>query len=98
MVRFKNSINRKFTLLLFTVLLLTSLVLSISFYFISMSTIDSYVMPQINKLLTAAAQDSYKGMNATYAQQTLNKSEQAATNLEYYFRDKKNSMMWRPSF
>ncbi|CAM4505545.1 methyl-accepting chemotaxis protein [Paenibacillus typhae] len=89
MVRFKNSISRKFTLLLFAVLLLTSLVLSISFYFISMGTIDSYVMPQINKLLTAAAQDSYKGMNATHAQQTLNKSEQAASNLKFYFKDKR---------
>ncbi|AIQ51135.1 methyl-accepting chemotaxis protein [Paenibacillus sp. FSL R7-0331] len=89
MVRFKNSISRKFTLLLFAVLLLTSLVLSISFYFISMSTIDSYVMPQINKNLTAAAQDSYKGMNATHAQQTLNQSEQAATNLKFYFKDKR---------
>lgn len=89
MVRFKNSISRKFTLLLFVVLLLTSLVLSTSFYFISMNTIDNYVMPQINKLLGGAAQDVYKNMNATHAQQTLNKSEQAATNLEFYFQDKR---------
>ncbi|WP_054939307.1 methyl-accepting chemotaxis protein [Paenibacillus ihuae] len=89
MVRFKNSISRKFTLLLFVVLLLTSLVLSVSFYFISMNTIDNYVMPQINKLLGGAAQDVYKNMNATHAQQTLNKSEQAATNLQFYFKEKK---------
>lgn len=89
MSRFKNSISRKFTLLLFVVLLLTSLVLSISFYFISMSTIDGYVMPQINKLLTGAAQDVYKNLNATHAQQTLNKSAQATTNVEYYFQEKR---------
>ncbi|MEK8211874.1 MULTISPECIES: methyl-accepting chemotaxis protein [unclassified Paenibacillus] len=89
MSRLKNSISRKFTLLLFVVLLLTSLVLSISFYFISMSTIDGYVMPQINKLLTGAAQDVYKNLNATHAQQTLSKSAQATTNVEYYFQEKR---------
>lgn len=89
MVRFKNSISRKFTLLLFVVLLLTSLVLSISFYFISMDTINNYVMPQINKLLTSAAQDVYKNMNATHAQQTLNQSDQAASNLKFYFQEKR---------
>lgn len=92
MSHFKNSISRKFTLLLFVVLLLTSLVLSISFYFISMNTIDNYVMPQINKLLTSSAQDVYKDLNATHAQQTLNKSAQAKTNVEYYFEEKKKQL------
>lgn len=89
MLRFKHSISQKFTLLLFVVLLLTSLVLSISFYFISMSTFNSYVMPQIDKLLTAAGDDVYKKLNATHAQQTLNKSEQATTNVQFYFQEKK---------
>jgi methyl-accepting chemotaxis protein len=88
MFRFKNSISRKFTLLLFVVLLLTSLLLSISFYFISINTINSYVMPQIDKSLTAAAQDVYKNLNATSAQQTLSKNEQAGTNVEFYFEEK----------
>ncbi|WNS40981.1 methyl-accepting chemotaxis protein [Paenibacillus sp. MMS20-IR301] len=89
MLSFKKSISRKFILLLFVVLLLTSLLLSISFYFISINTIDSYVMPQINKQLTASAQDVYKSLNATSAQQTLNKNEQARTNVEFYFEEKR---------
>ncbi|ULO06399.1 methyl-accepting chemotaxis protein [Paenibacillus sp. 19GGS1-52] len=89
MFSFKHSISRKFTRLLFIVLLLTSLLLSVSFYFISINTINSYVMPQINKLLTAAAQDVYKNLNATFAQQTLGKNEQASTNVEFYFQDKR---------
>ncbi|MEI2398758.1 MULTISPECIES: methyl-accepting chemotaxis protein [Paenibacillus] len=89
MFRFKKSISRKFTLLLFVVLLLTSLLLSISFYFISINIIDSYVMPQINKSLTASAQDVYKNLNATSAQQALNKNEQAGTNVEFYFEEKR---------
>ncbi|AIQ39754.1 methyl-accepting chemotaxis protein [Paenibacillus sp. FSL R7-0297] len=89
MFRLKKSISRKFTLLLFVVLLLTSLLLSISFYFISINIIDSYVMPQINKSLTASAQDVYKNLNATSAQQALNKNEQAGTNVEFYFEEKR---------
>lgn len=89
MFRFRNSISRKFTMLLFVVLLLTSLVLSISFYFISMNTINSYVLPQIDKLLNVASEDVYKGLNATHAQQTLNKSAQATTNVQFYFQEKR---------
>lgn len=89
MFRFKHSISRKFTLLLFAVLLLTSLSLSTSFYFISVNTFNSYVMPQINKILTTAAQDVYKSLDTTHAQRALGKNEQSATKLEYAFQDKK---------
>lgn len=89
MFRFKHSISRRFTRLLFIVLLLTSLLLSTSFYFISTSIFNSYVMPQINQILTAGAQDVYKNLNVMHAQQTLNHSEQAATNLEFYFQEKR---------
>lgn len=89
MFRIKHSISRKFTRLLFVVLLLTSLLLSTSFYFISISIFNSYVMPQINKILTAAAQDVYKNLNVMHAQQTLNKNDQSATNLEFYFQEKR---------
>ncbi|UQZ35262.1 methyl-accepting chemotaxis protein [Paenibacillus sp. PK3_47] len=88
MLRFKNSISRKFTMLLFVVLLLTSLVLSISFYFISMNTINSYVLPQIDKLLGVASEDVYKGLNSTHAQQALNKGAQATTNVQFYLQEK----------
>ncbi|WP_150265815.1 methyl-accepting chemotaxis protein [Paenibacillus tepidiphilus] len=88
MSRFKNSIGRKFTILLFIVLLLTSLALSISFYNSSMSTINQYVMPQIDKILSSTAQDVFKGLNVTHAQQAQSKSDQAITNVKFYFKDK----------
>ncbi|MFF2908793.1 methyl-accepting chemotaxis protein [Paenibacillus sp. NPDC057934] len=90
MFRFKHSISRKFTRLLFVVLLLASLLLSVSFYFISTNTFESYVLPQINKLLTGAVQDVYKNINSTHAQRALGKNEQSITNIEYYFKDKRN--------
>lgn len=89
MFRIRHSIGQKFTRLLFAVLLLTSLCLSISFYFISTSTFDSYVLPQIDKMLTASVQDVKKTLNTTHAQQASNDSEQAATNIEFYFQEKK---------
>lgn len=89
MFRFMHSISRKFMLLLFVVLLFASLLLSISFYFISVNTFNSYVMPQINKISTVAAQDVYKNLVTTDAQRTLSKNEQSATKLEYYFQEKK---------
>ena len=89
MFRFRHSISGRFTRLLFIVLLLTSLLLSISFYFISISTFDSYVVPQIDKLLTSSAQDINKNLNTTYAQQASKNNEQAATNVEFYFEEKR---------
>ncbi|MFC3748440.1 methyl-accepting chemotaxis protein [Paenibacillus sp. GCM10012306] len=90
MFRFKHSISRKFTRLLFVAMLLASLLLSTSFYFISTNTFESYVLPQINKLLTGAVQDVYKNINSTHAQRALGKNEQSITNIEYYFKDKRN--------
>ncbi|WP_379155192.1 methyl-accepting chemotaxis protein [Paenibacillus sp. sgz5001063] len=89
MFQFKKSIGRRFTLLLFIVLLLSSALLSTSYYFISINTFDSYVIPQIDKILTSSAQDIYKNMNAAHAQQTLNKNEQSKTTIEFYFQDKR---------
>lgn len=88
MFRINQSIGRKFMMLLLTALLFTSLTLSISFYFISMNTIDHYVVPQIDKLLTGASQDIIKSLNSTNAQQARS-NDQAATNVEYYFQDKR---------
>ncbi|AIQ11802.1 methyl-accepting chemotaxis protein [Paenibacillus durus] len=88
MFRISHSIGRRFMLLLLAALLFTSLTLSISFYFISINTINSYVVPQIDKLLGSASQDVYKQLNSTNAMQART-NEQAATNVEYYFHDKR---------
>ncbi|QWU17470.1 methyl-accepting chemotaxis protein [Paenibacillus sophorae] len=88
MFRIRHSIGRRFMLLLLAALLFTSLTLSISFYFISINTLNSYVVPQIDKLLSSASQDVFKQLNSTNAMQART-NEQAATNVEYYFRDKR---------
>lgn len=83
MFRIRHSIGRRFMLLLLAALLFTSLMLSISFYFISVNTINSYVVPQIDKLLGAASQDVFKTLNTTNAQQARS-NDQAATNVEFF--------------
>ncbi|WP_379132595.1 methyl-accepting chemotaxis protein [Paenibacillus sp. sgz500958] len=88
MLRNRHSISQRFTRLLFVVLLLTSLLLSVSFYFISVSTFDSYVVPQIDKLLTVSIDDINSKLNTTTAQQAGQGSEQAIMNVEFYFKDK----------
>ncbi|BCG57902.1 methyl-accepting chemotaxis protein [Paenibacillus sp. URB8-2] len=88
MFRIRHSIGRRFMLLLLAALLFTSLMLSISFYFISVNTINSYVVPQIDKLLGAASQDVFKTLNTTNAQQARS-NDQAATNVEFFFKDKR---------
>lgn len=89
MFKLKHSISSKFSRLLFCVLLLTSLLLSTSFYFISVSIFNSYVIPQINQILTAGGQDIFKNLNVTHAQQAMNKNGQAVTNLQFYFEEKR---------
>ncbi|WP_249897154.1 methyl-accepting chemotaxis protein [Paenibacillus sp. PK3_47] len=53
-----------------------------------MNTINSYVLPQIDKLLGVASEDVYKGLNSTHAQQALNKGAQATTNVQFYLQEK----------
>ncbi|MFP4976272.1 methyl-accepting chemotaxis protein [Paenibacillus sp. CN-4] len=86
---FKKSISRRFTTLVFFVLLFASLLLSVSSYYISVGIINNYVMPQIDKVLTSSVQDVYKGLNMTHAQQTRNQSEQAISTIGFYLEDKR---------
>ncbi|MNM30696.1 Methyl-accepting chemotaxis protein McpA [compost metagenome] len=88
MFRIMHTIGRKFMLLLLAALLFTSLLLSVSFYFISKNTIDNYVVPQIDKLLTSASQDIYKSLNSTNAQQARSNDEASST-VAFYFKDKR---------
>lgn len=92
MFRIKHSIGRKFARLLFVVLLLASLMLSVSFYYISVSTFNSNVLPQIDKQLTSSVHDVYKNLNTTHAQQAMGNNQQSITNLGYYFKDKRNQL------
>lgn len=89
MIRFRHSITMKFTRLLFVVLVLTSLVLSVTFYNISTRMIDDDIMPQINKTLVSSAQDVFRGLNTTHAQQAKGSHAQSISSIKFYFKDKR---------
>ncbi|WP_310550877.1 methyl-accepting chemotaxis protein [Paenibacillus glufosinatiresistens] len=81
-----RSVGRRIMFLLFVALLLTSLTLSISFYQISINTIEDNVLPQIDRTLKIASQDVLKSLNTTNAQQAVG-NDQSKTNLKFYFQE-----------
>ncbi|MDO7908607.1 HAMP domain-containing methyl-accepting chemotaxis protein [Paenibacillus sp. JX-17] len=68
-------------------LLLSSILFSISFYLISTDIIKSNVLPQLDKTLSASAQDVFRDMNTSRAIQSKD-SEGARTSFQYFLRDK----------
>ena len=76
---------------LFLVLLVASLLFSISFYAVSMNIIQSYVLPQFDKVLNTSIQDIYKNTSASKILQVQSGgagSEGAAMTVESYLADK----------
>jgi len=76
---------------LFLVLLVASLLFSISFYAVSMNIIQSYVLPQFDKVLNTSIQDIYKNTSASKILQVQSGgagSEGAAMTVESYLAEK----------
>ncbi|MDM5279236.1 methyl-accepting chemotaxis protein [Paenibacillus silvae] len=61
----KRTVAGKIRGTLFLVLLVASLLFSISFYAVSMNIIQSYVLPQFDKVLSTSIQDIYKNTSAS---------------------------------
>ncbi|MGP3787025.1 hypothetical protein [Paenibacillus sp. 1A_MP2] len=76
---------------LFLVLLVASLLFSISFYAVSMNIMQSYVLPQFDKVLNTSIQDIYKNTSASKILQVQSGgagSDGAALTVESYLADK----------
>ncbi|WP_342554769.1 methyl-accepting chemotaxis protein [Paenibacillus sp. FSL R7-0652] len=61
----KRTVAGKIRGTLFLVLLVASLLFSISFYAVSMNIIQSYVLPQFDKVLSTSIQDIYKNTSSS---------------------------------
>ncbi|MFB5266932.1 methyl-accepting chemotaxis protein [Paenibacillus enshidis] len=92
MLRFNRSIAAKLKLLNIAILLAASLLFSISFYAVSMSIINSYVVPQSVQSLETGAQELYSKLNATQALQTRQSGAGAVMTVESYLQDKVSSL------
>jgi methyl-accepting chemotaxis protein len=92
MLRFNRSIAAKLKLLNIAILLAASLLFSISFYAVSMSIINSYVVPQSVQSLETGAHELYSKLNASQALQTRQSGAGAVMTVESYLQDKVSSL------
>lgn len=65
-------------------LILSSLLFSISFYYVSMGIISDNVLPQFDNVLTTSSKDIYKNLDTTASQQLVNGSENSRFKVESY--------------
>ncbi|SDF91765.1 methyl-accepting chemotaxis protein [Fontibacillus panacisegetis] len=88
MLILKKSISRKFMGTFTIVTILSSLLFSISFYFVSMGIINQNVLPQFDKVLQTSSKDIYKSLDKTQALQLINGKEDSRFTVESYLSDK----------
>ncbi|GAA0133441.1 hypothetical protein YSY43_02810 [Paenibacillus sp. YSY-4.3] len=84
MLGIKHSISRKFMTTFAVVIVLSSLLFSISFYYVSMGIINNNVLPQFDKVLHTSTQDIYRRLDTTMSLQLLKGSENNRFGVEAY--------------
>lgn len=80
----KQSISHKFMTTFIIVLVLSSLLFSVSFYYVAMGIISDNVLPQFNNVLVTSSKDIYKNLDTTAAQQLSSGGENSRFKLESY--------------
>lgn len=88
MLKVNHSIGRKFMATFAIVIILSSLLFSLSFYFVSMGIINRNVLPQFDRVLQTSSKDIFKEMDTTQALQLLNGKENSRVIVESYLSEK----------
>ena len=83
-LKIKQSISHKFMTTFTVVLVLSSLLFSISFYYVAMGIISENVLPQFDNVLATSSKDIYKNLDTTAAQQLSSGSENSRFKVESY--------------
>ncbi|GIP57206.1 methyl-accepting chemotaxis protein [Paenibacillus woosongensis] len=84
MLGIKHSISRKFMTIFAVVIVLSSLLFSISFYYVSMGIVNNNVLPQFDKVLHTSTQDIYRRLDTTMSLQLLKGGENNRFGVEAY--------------
>lgn len=84
MFRIKHSVSRKLMRTFAIVIVLSSILFSVSFYYVSMGIINKNVLPQFDKVLLTSTKDIYKGLDKTQSLQLLNGKEDSRFIVESY--------------
>ncbi|GGH13516.1 methyl-accepting chemotaxis protein [Paenibacillus segetis] len=87
MFRIKHSISRKLMRTFAVVIVLSSLLFSTSFYYISMGIIKTHVLPQFDKVLYTSTQDIYKSLDKSQTLQLLKGKENSRFTVESYLSE-----------
>ncbi len=80
----KRSISRKLMTAFAAVIIISSLLFSVSFYYISMGIINQNVLPQFDKVLLTSTQDIFKRLDTTQSLQLLSGNENSRFTVEKY--------------
>lgn len=80
----KRSISRKLMTAFAAVIVISSLLFSVSFYYISMGIINQNVLPQFDKVLLTSTQDIFKRLDTTQSLQLLSGNENSRFTVEKY--------------
>lgn len=88
MLKINQSISRKFMLTFAAVTLVSSIMFSVSFYYVSMGIIEQNVLPQFEEVLQSSSLDIYKSLDKTQALQLINGKENSRFAVESYLSDK----------
>lgn len=84
MLKINSSISRKFMLTFAALIVVSSLLFSVSFYYISMGIISQNVLPQFDKVLLTSTQDIYKRLDTNQAMQLMSGKENSRFAVESY--------------
>ncbi|GIP11433.1 methyl-accepting chemotaxis protein [Paenibacillus macerans] len=83
-LKINSSISRKFMLTFAALIVVSSLLFSVSFYYISMGIISQNVLPQFDKVLLTSTQDIYKRLDTNQAMQLMSGKENSRFAVESY--------------
>ncbi|GJM70387.1 hypothetical protein HMSSN036_26030 [Paenibacillus macerans] len=82
--KINSSISRKFMRTFAALIVVSSLLFSVSFYYISMGIISQNVLPQFDKVLLTSTQDIYKRLDTNQAMQLMSGKENSRFAVESY--------------
>ncbi|WP_223068974.1 methyl-accepting chemotaxis protein [Paenibacillus caui] len=88
MFSMKTSITQKLMITFALIIILSSVLFSLSFYFVSMNIIDKNVLPQFDKALSTSAKDIYNNLNNSQAMQVKSGSQNSIYTIQNYFTTK----------
>ncbi|MDQ0087240.1 methyl-accepting chemotaxis protein [Paenibacillus anaericanus] len=98
MFRIKHSVSRKLMRTFAVVIVLSSILFSVSFYYVSMDIINKNVLPQFDKVLLTSTKDIYKGLDKTQTLQLLSGKEDSRFIVESYLSKNVNEFQLHTAY